>query len=102
MACAGFGSRRGCSGNKKSVVIIGGSFGGLQVAKELCGDSSFFVTIVDAKDFFEFTPSLHTALGSERQGHKSVLQCHFNSEWFKRSDRYQEKRIHPSRDLEGR
>ncbi|EAR87487.1 pyridine nucleotide-disulfide oxidoreductase (macronuclear) [Tetrahymena thermophila SB210] len=45
---------------KKTVLIIGGSFGGLTAAKILA--KKFNVIVVDKKTFFEFTPSFHYAL----------------------------------------
>jgi len=50
----------------REVVIVGASFGGLQCAAELKGDAAFRVTVLDSNDFFEFTPSIHTALGGDR------------------------------------
>jgi len=41
---------------KKNVVVIGGGFVGLGAARHLC--SHFNVTIVDAKEFFEFAPGM--------------------------------------------
>jgi len=46
------------------LVVVGASFAGLQVAKDAAG--RLRVTVVDPKDYFEFTPSLHTALGAAR------------------------------------
>mmetsp|Transcript_75398 Transcript_75398/g.170680 ORF Transcript_75398/g.170680 Transcript_75398/m.170680 type:complete len:464 (+) Transcript_75398:92-1483(+) len=41
---------------QRRVLIIGGSFAGLCVARDLRDD--FLVTIVDAKEFFEYTPGV--------------------------------------------
>jgi len=41
---------------QRRVLIIGGSFAGLCVARDL--KSHFLVTIVDAKEFFEYTPGV--------------------------------------------
>ncbi|MFA5857020.1 MAG: FAD-dependent oxidoreductase [Candidatus Pacearchaeota archaeon] len=41
---------------KKRVVIVGGGFAGSYIAKNL--ENSFNVTLIDNKDFFEFTPSI--------------------------------------------
>jgi len=41
---------------QRRVLIIGGSFAGLCVARDL--NSHFLVTIVDAKEFFEYTPGI--------------------------------------------
>jgi len=43
-------------GGNKKVLVIGGSFAGLCVARDL--KSEFMVTIVDAKEFFEYTPGI--------------------------------------------
>jgi apoptosis-inducing factor 2 len=40
----------------KKIVIVGGGFTGTFVAKEL--EEDFDVTLIDAKDYFEFTPSV--------------------------------------------
>ena len=40
----------------KKVVIIGGGFAGALAARKL--EDSFAVTLIDAKDYFEFTPSI--------------------------------------------
>lgn len=41
---------------KKQLVIIGGGFAGSYVAKKL--EDTFKVTLIDSKDYFEFTPSV--------------------------------------------
>eukprot|EP00747_Dinoflagellata_sp_TGD_P145351 gnl/TRDRNA2_/TRDRNA2_176579_c0_seq2.p1 gnl/TRDRNA2_/TRDRNA2_176579_c0~~gnl/TRDRNA2_/TRDRNA2_176579_c0_seq2.p1 ORF type:complete len:464 (+),score=133.02 gnl/TRDRNA2_/TRDRNA2_176579_c0_seq2:98-1489(+) len=43
-------------GDKRRVLIVGGSFSGLFTAKDL--KKHFHVTIVDAKEFFEYTPGV--------------------------------------------
>jgi len=43
-------------GGQKKVLIVGGSFSGLFTARDLRSD--FMVTIVDAKEFFEYTPGI--------------------------------------------
>lgn len=40
----------------KKVVIIGGGFAGSQAAREL--EKEFSVTLIDSKDYFEFTPAI--------------------------------------------
>jgi len=40
----------------RKVLVVGGSFSGLCVARDLRAD--FLVTIVDAKEFFEYTPGI--------------------------------------------
>jgi NADH dehydrogenase len=53
----------------KRIVILGGGFGGLYTAleleKELAGDSSVSVTLVNRENFFLFTPMLHEIAGSD-------------------------------------
>ncbi len=44
--------------NAKKVVIAGGGFAGALIAKALDKDSVFNVTLIDAKDYFEFTPGV--------------------------------------------
>ncbi|KAJ1471252.1 hypothetical protein T484DRAFT_1844879 [Baffinella frigidus] len=41
---------------RQRVVIVGGSFAGLAVARNLRKD--FDVTIIDRKDYFEYTPGV--------------------------------------------
>jgi hypothetical protein len=41
---------------KPSVVVIGGSFAGLRVQREL--SDNFDVTVVDLKEYFEYTPGV--------------------------------------------
>lgn len=48
------------------VVIVGGSFAGLQTAVELCGYDELEVVVIDPKEYWEFTPSIHTAIGGGR------------------------------------
>ncbi len=57
----------------KRVVIIGGGFAGATLARSL--EHDFDVTLVDTKDYFEFTPSiLRTIIEPE---HRRVVQrCH--------------------------
>ena len=50
--------------SRKRVVIVGASWAGLTAAKALAPQLE--VTVVDPKEFLEFTPSLHTALGGGR------------------------------------
>ena len=50
------GASSGGKPNKPSVVIVGGSFAGLRTQRELSDD--FDVTLVDLKDYFEYTPGV--------------------------------------------
>jgi hypothetical protein len=49
-------TQRKRSQREREVVIVGGGFAGAYVAKAL--EDSFRVTLVDNKDYFEFTPSV--------------------------------------------
>lgn len=51
----GSGSRQR---DPKRVVVVGGGFTGVAVAKDLESDPAFDVTLLDGKRYFEFTPSL--------------------------------------------
>ncbi len=44
--------------DKKKVVIIGGGFAGAYCAQQLEKDKNFQVTLIDSKNYFEFTPSI--------------------------------------------
>ena len=50
------GASLGSEPSKPSVVIVGGSFAGLRTQREL--SDSFDVTLVDLKDYFEYTPGV--------------------------------------------
>src|SRR5215471_15716809 len=53
----------------KRILILGGGFGGLYTAleleKELAGDSSVSITLVNRENFFLFTPMLHEIAASD-------------------------------------
>ena len=52
---------------KQKVVIVGGGFGGIKAALDLCEDERFHVTLVSNNDNFRYYPSLyHTATGSSK------------------------------------
>lgn len=44
--------------NRKTVVIVGGSFGGLTAVKHLEADPSFRVVLIDQREYFEYTPGV--------------------------------------------
>lgn len=53
---------------KQRVVILGGGFGGIKTALELCTDERFSVTLVSDQDHFRFYPALyHSATGGSRR-----------------------------------
>jgi len=56
------------TGSKKKVLIVGGQFSGLFTARDL--KKHFHCTIVDAKEFFEYTPGILRCY---------VKPCHFDS-----------------------
>eukprot|EP01103_Thecamoeba_quadrilineata_P000034 TRINITY_DN10020_c0_g1_i1.p1 TRINITY_DN10020_c0_g1~~TRINITY_DN10020_c0_g1_i1.p1 ORF type:complete len:378 (-),score=79.88 TRINITY_DN10020_c0_g1_i1:52-1185(-) len=56
---------------KKRVVIIGGGFSGITLAKKLQG--TFDVTLIDKKDYFESTPSLPMTL--VKPNHLVKIRC---------------------------
>lgn len=50
--------------SKQKVVIVGGGFGGVKAALELCHDPKFQVTLISDEDHFRYYPALyHTATG---------------------------------------
>jgi apoptosis-inducing factor 2 len=60
----------------KKVVVIGGGFAGAYCAKTL--EKDFDVTLVDTKDYFEFTPSiLRTIVEPEHIKKIQVLHTHY-------------------------
>jgi apoptosis-inducing factor 2 len=61
---------------KKKVVVIGGGFAGSHAAKKL--DKNFDVTLIDTKDYFEFTPGvLRTIVEPEHVRKIQVLHSHY-------------------------
>ena len=49
---------------KQKVVVVGGGFGGVKAALELCGHEEFDVTLISNRPDFQYYPSLyHTATG---------------------------------------
>jgi apoptosis-inducing factor 2 len=46
----------------KNIVIIGGGFAGSHAAKKLEKVKGFYVTLIDQKEYFEFTPSILKAI----------------------------------------
>ena len=60
----------------KKVVIIGGGFAGAYAAKNL--EIDFGVTLIDSKDYFEFTPSILRTIVEPRHITKiQVLHSHY-------------------------
>lgn len=59
---------------QKKVVIIGGGFAGSTIAKKL--ESDFMVTLIDRKDYFEFTPGILRAIVKPK--HLKSLQVKHN------------------------
>lgn len=52
---------------KHNVVIVGGGFGGVKTALELCDDPRFRVTLISSHDNFRYYPTLYrTATGGRR------------------------------------
>ena len=45
-------------GTSQHVVIVGASFGGLAVQRELSGQRGVRVTLIDLKEYFEYTPGV--------------------------------------------
>ena len=60
---------------QKKVVIIGGGFAGSTVARKL--ENDFNVTLIDSKDYFEFTPSVLRTL-VEPEHIKKIQSLHKN------------------------
>lgn len=61
---------------EKRVVIVGGGFAGTYVARKL--QNSFKVTLIDSKDYFEFTPSvLRTIVEPEHIGKIQALHRNY-------------------------
>lgn len=53
---------------KHNVVIVGGGFGGIKTALELCDDPRFRVTLISSHDNFRYYPTLYrTATGGRRK-----------------------------------
>jgi len=60
----------------KNVVVIGGGFAGPYVAREL--ENKFNVTLIDSKDYFEFTPGiLRTIVEPEHIKKIQILHTHY-------------------------
>jgi len=62
----------------KKVVVVGGGFAGARVARSLENDERFSVTLIDTKDYFEFTPSVLRVLVEPEHIKKiQVLHKHY-------------------------
>lgn len=60
----------------KKVVIIGGGFAGAYIARKL--EKDFSVTLIDTKDYFEFTPGiLRTIVHTQHMKKIQVLHSHY-------------------------
>ena len=59
----------------KRVVVVGGGFAGSNVVCGLEKDERFFVTLIDTKDYFEFTPGVLRVL-VEPEHIKKIQVCH--------------------------
>ncbi len=60
----------------KKVVVIGGGFAGTYLAKSL--ENIFSVTLIDTKDYFEFTPSiLKTIVNTSQRRKIQILHSHY-------------------------
>lgn len=56
---------------KQHVVVVGGGFGGIKAALELCEDERFKVSLISSEDVFRYYPTLyHTATGGLRRQSK--------------------------------
>jgi NADH dehydrogenase FAD-containing subunit len=51
-------ARRSLNNNKANIVVVGGGFCGITALKLLEQVDCFQVTLIDTKDFFEYTPSM--------------------------------------------
>lgn len=45
--------------NKKHITIIGGGFGGIKAALDLCDHDQFRITLITNKEYFEYHPTLY-------------------------------------------
>lgn len=65
-----------------SLVIVGGGFAGVEVAKKMSASSSWNITLIDPQEAFLFTPRLVDALSNEavaehlRVPHKTLAETH--------------------------
>jgi len=59
---------------KNQVVVIGGGFTGAYVAKHL--EKEFSVTLIDTKDYFEYTPGITRSIVTQRN--KKIQTLHTN------------------------
>ncbi len=58
--------------NKHKVLILGGGFGGIKTALELCGEEEFDVTLISDHDDFRYYPSLYRAATGSRLAAASI------------------------------
>ena len=66
--------------HKRKILIIGGGFGGVKAALDLCGFEGFDVTLLTENDWFSYHPTLyHTATGGSEHVSKIPLTEIFNN-----------------------
>lgn len=65
---------------KEKVLVVGGGFGGVKAALDLCGDARFRVTLISDDSDLRYYPSLyHTATGARRANSSIPLSSIFNN-----------------------
>ncbi|MHB1864735.1 MAG: NAD(P)/FAD-dependent oxidoreductase [Candidatus Saccharimonadales bacterium] len=70
--------------DKHTVLIVGGGFGGVKAALELCTDHHFEVTLISDEDDLRYYPSLyHTATGGRRANSSIPLKVIFQDKAVK-------------------
>lgn len=65
----------------KKVVVIGGGFAGSRIARKL--ENSFDVTLIDTKDYFEFTPGILRTIINPN--HTKRIEC-FHKNYLKKAE----------------
>ena len=67
----------------KKIVVIGGGFAGSHISRKFDKDKDFQVTLVDNKDYFEFTPSIVKVLSAPE--HLKKIQK-YHKDYLKNSE----------------